>query len=259
MALQPPSLSHAAARQERNKDHDVTPVPPEFHYTWLLWASAFLLLWVLLFVALPVLRQPMLWASTLTAPFGLTEPLFIPTYWNPPSLFDLAQRTGGFDIESFIFCFALGGLSVAVCALTHKRSSHGAQSWHRKGFHDGHLFALTTPILIFIALIWIDWNTIYSGILALTVGAVVIVLCRPNLWRSTLFGGVVFLALYTIFLLGLKWLWPGYIEAVWNLDALIVWRPAGLPLEELLFSFAFGAYWSSMYEYVWRRNECANA
>lgn len=38
---------------------------------------------------------------------GFTEPLFVPAYWNPPTLFDLAQRTG-FDIESLIFTFAIG-------------------------------------------------------------------------------------------------------------------------------------------------------
>lgn len=32
----------------------------------------------------------MLWAGALTAPFGLTEFLFVSAYWNPPTLFDLA-------------------------------------------------------------------------------------------------------------------------------------------------------------------------
>jgi hypothetical protein len=32
------------------------------------------------------------------------------TYWNPPSLFDLAHRTG-FDVESFILCFAKADLA----------------------------------------------------------------------------------------------------------------------------------------------------
>jgi len=41
---------------------------------------------------------------------------------------------------------------------------------------------------------------------------------------------------------------------VWNLGDLIAWRPAGLPLEELLFGFGFGMYWSSIYEHVtWRQ------
>ena len=80
-----------------------------FQYTWLIWSVAFLLLWAAVFVTQARLRRRMLWASVLTMPFGLTEPLFVPAYWNPPSLFDLAQRTG-FDLESLIFCFAIGGL-----------------------------------------------------------------------------------------------------------------------------------------------------
>jgi len=54
--------------------------------------------------------------------FGLTEPIFVPRYWNPPSIFDLAQKTG-FDVESLIFCFAIGGVGAALYdLLTGKRS-----------------------------------------------------------------------------------------------------------------------------------------
>ncbi|MDO9234481.1 MAG: hypothetical protein Q7U28_00415 [Aquabacterium sp.] len=52
---------------------------PSFRYTWLMWAAAFMLLWALLFIGRPALRRPMLWGSALTAPFGLTEPLPLPT------------------------------------------------------------------------------------------------------------------------------------------------------------------------------------
>lgn len=99
-------------RCDKVGNRDMAATDPSFRYTWLMWAAAFMLPWVLVFVVQPALRRPMVWASVLTAPFGLTEPLFVPAYWNPPSLFDLAQRTG-FDIESLIFCFAIGGLGVA--------------------------------------------------------------------------------------------------------------------------------------------------
>ncbi len=82
------------------------------------------------------------------------------------------------------------------------------------------------------------------------VGAAATLMCRPDLWRNAVFGGAVFLCLYTAFLLGLKWIWPGYIEAVWNLDELLQWRPAGLPLEKLFFGLAFGLYWSCVYEHL---------
>lgn len=223
---------------------------PSFRYAWLIWASAFLLPWALLFIARRALRRPMLWASALTAPFGLTEPLFVPAYWNPPSLFDLAQRTG-FDIESLIFCFAIGGLGVAayraLLPAPLRTMDHGARSAPR---HRWHRLALLTPFFVFAALMTLPGNPIYPGIVAMVAGAAATLLCRPDLWRNTLVGGVIFFALYTAFLLGLTWLWPGYIEAVWNLDALFPWRPWGLPMEELLFGFGFGMYWSSVYEHL---------
>ena len=73
-------------------------------HVWLFWSSAFLVPWLGLYLRFPRQRKIMLWSSVLTMPFGLTEPLFLPQYWNPPSLFDLAQKTG-FDLESLIFCF----------------------------------------------------------------------------------------------------------------------------------------------------------
>ena len=92
-----------------------------YHYVWLVWSSAFLVPWLLLYFAFDQHRKHMLWASLLMAPFGLTEPLFVPEYWNPPSLFELAQRTG-FDIESVIFSFAIGGVGAVLCnIITRKR------------------------------------------------------------------------------------------------------------------------------------------
>ena len=84
-----------------------------YHYVWLFWSSAFLLAWILLFVVFQQHRVEMWRASVSMAPFGLTEPIFVPEYWNPPSLFELAQRTG-FDIESVIFTFAIGGIGTVL-------------------------------------------------------------------------------------------------------------------------------------------------
>lgn len=227
-----------------------------FQFTWLIWASAFLLPWALLFAARPDLRRPMWWASSLTAPFGLTEPLFVPRYWNPPSLFDLAQRTG-FDIESLIFCFAIGGLGVgayrAVVPVSLRPMHQDARHLPR---HRWHLLALASPVVVFAGLVMLPWNPIYPGILAMLAGALATLFCRPDLWRNTLFGGAVFLLLYGAFLLGLKWIWPGYIPTVWNLSDLLPWAPWGLPFEEFLFGFAFGTYWSGVYEHLtWRERD----
>ena len=82
-------------------------------YVWIVWAGAFLVPWAALWAAFTAHRRAMLWASVFTAPFGLTEPLFVPEYWSPPSLFDLALRTG-FDIESLVFTFGIGGVAAVL-------------------------------------------------------------------------------------------------------------------------------------------------
>jgi hypothetical protein len=228
-------------------------MPTGFKYVWLIWSSAFMLLWLTLYALAPGVRRIMLRASLPTSAFGLTEPVFVPAYWNPPSLFDLAQRTG-FDIESLIFCFAIGGIGAAgYRAIGAAPESMMNDAERRSGRHRWHLLALITPFPIFLLLLKLPWNPIYPSLLALFSGALAAAVCRPDLVRNSLLGGVIFFGLYLVFLLGLRWTWPGYIEAVWNLAELLPWRPFGLPLEELLFGFGVGLYWSCVYEHVgWR-------
>ena len=227
--------------------------PSDFRYVWLIWASAFMLPWAILYAVAPWVRRVMIQASVATAAFGLTEPFFVPRYWNPPTLFDLAQRTG-FDIESLIFCFAIGGIGAgSYRALAALPETVMDQAERRSGRHRWHLAMLAAPFPVFFMLLTFPWNPIYPGILALFSGALAAAICRPDLIRNSLWGGVIFFVLYLVFLLGLRWYWPGYIEAVWNLEELLAWRPLGLPVEELLFGFGFGLYWSCVYEHVrWR-------
>jgi len=88
---------------------------------------------------------------------------------------------------------------------------------------------------------------------AMVVGVVGNILCRPDLKRKTWIGGALFLGYYAAFLAGLEWSAPGYIERVWNLAALSGISIGFMPVEELLFAMAFGMYWSGVYEhFTWR-------
>jgi hypothetical protein len=223
------------------------------HYVWLAWSTVFLVLWGIIFGIFPDERRKMWNTSLFTMPFGLTQPLFVPRYWNPPSLFDLAQKTG-FDIESLIFCFAIGGIgAVLYDLLTGRRSGPVASVDRRLPIHGRHLLALISPVIAFVVLVFLPWNPIYPGIIAMAVGAVATILCRADLKARTWVGGVLFLVYYSIFLQGLRFLSPGYIERVWNLPALIGIKLFGMPIEELLFALCFGMYWSGVYEHMtWR-------
>ncbi len=223
-------------------------------YIWLLWSSAFLIPWALVYVAFPAQRRAMLWASLFTMPFGLSEPLFVPEYWMPPSLFDLAKNTG-FDIESLIFCFGIGGIgSVFYNLLSKKIPQVLASDERNRPLHRYHYKALATPFVVFIIFYFFPWNPIYPSILAMFAGAVATMLCRPDLKRKTWIGGLLFLVYYAIFLAGLEWSAPGYIDRVWNMEVLSGITVGFMPIEELLFAIGFGMYWSGVYEhFTWRK------
>jgi len=216
---------------------------------WLLWSLAFLAAFAVIYVLARQQRRQMLMVGAATAPFGLTEPLFVPEYWTPPSLFDLAEKTG-FDLESIIFTFSIGGIGAVLYNLATRRISRPAEL---SGLHRFHGPALATPAVVFLALVPLGWNPIYPALIAMVAGAGATLLCRPDLAAKTLVGGLLFLAFYAAFMLGLRVTVPGYIEAVWNLPALAGVMIAGIPLEELLFGVAFGLYWAGIYEHLTRR------
>jgi len=219
------------------------------HYVWLIWSSAFLVPWLAVYYATPRLRGVMWRASAATALFGLTEPIFVPDYWNPPSLFEFARRSG-FDIESLIFAFAIGGIgSVLYETITHRHFVPVTLAERAAPLHRLHLAALLVPIVSFVPLYFLAWNPIYPALTCLLLGAIASIACRPTFLRKTFAGAFLFLALYAAFMLGLRVLTPGYIAEVWNLPALQWGLLIGIPVEELVFGFAFGAYWTGVYEH----------
>ena len=222
-------------------------------YIWLIWASVFLIPWAFVYWLFPLQRRAMLWASLFTMPLGLTEPLFVPEYWSPPSLFDLALTTG-FDIESLIFCFGIGGIAAVFYNIfTRKLSLPVPNSERHHHLHRHHYKAIFAPFIVFPLVYFFPWNPIYPAIVAMIVGAIANILCRPDLKRKTWIGGLLFLGYYMIFLTGLELTAPDYIDRVWNLDALSGISLWFMPLEELLFAISFGMYWSGVYEHItWR-------
>ncbi len=118
-------------------------------YVWFVWSLMFLIPWMLLYVIYPVHRKVMLRTSLITMLFGVTEPLFVPEYWSPPSLFNLALTTG-FDIESFIFCFGIGGAGVVLYnVITGSRFEPVPETYRRSPLHKHHKLAIAAPFIAF--------------------------------------------------------------------------------------------------------------
>lgn len=218
---------------------------------WFIWSLGLLTVWLSVFVLFRAARRRMLGAGLLTMPFGFSEPLFVPAYWSPPSLFDLARRTG-FDIESLIFCFAIGGLGIVLYDLIFK-VEHEAMTWderrHRR--HRFHFWTLASPFLVFTFLYFLtDMNPIYTAGISMFVGGFAAIWCRPDLKVKIWVSGAMFTIFYFIYFVPLNLIVPGYVQKVWTLQSLSGILVLGVPLEELLFAFTFGMLWSSYYEHL---------
>lgn len=223
-----------------------------YDYAYLLTSLLLFLVWLVFYFKNPKSRRKILLVSVFTAPLGLTEPLFVPAYWLPFTLFDLARRTR-FDLESLLFSFAVGG----ICAVLYE--SFWGQSRKEISVHDihssrhrFHRLALLSPFFWFgLLYLFTSFNPIYSTIIAMTIGVVATWFCRPDLLKAMLIGSFLFLVLYfVVFLVGFVWLFPGYVETVWNLPAISGILILGVPIEELLFAASLGAMWSSVYEHL---------
>lgn len=220
-------------------------------YAWFIWSLIALVFWGFVFWRKPGFRREMRKISWYTMLFGFTEPLFVPEYWAPPSLFDLAERTG-FDIESFVFSFAIGGIGVVLYRLVFPANLVALPA-HEKQYeqHRLHQFILFLPIAIFLGLAFLTGlNPIYNGVIALFFGALATLYCRPDLKPKIWIGGLLFLVIYIVYFGSLLLVFPQFVDSHWNLAVLTGTKILGIPLEELLFAFSFGMYWSGLYEHI---------
>jgi len=222
-------------------------------YAYAIWAVFLVVIWILVMAGLrePAARREMLLTSLLTMTLGLSEPIFVPQYWNPPTLFNLAELTG-FDLESLVFAFAVGGLASVMYErffpVRHEPIGRLARHHPR---HRWHSIALTSPVVIFLAFYLLDWfNPIYSAIIALFGGGLCAGYCRPDLLHKMISSAVIFGAFYFVFFLSIVWVYPEYVRQVWNLADISGVLLLGVPAEEVLFALAFGFLWSSVYEHA---------
>jgi hypothetical protein len=229
------------------------------HLIWLEWSLLWLGAWLVLFLLIKDtdVRKEVLGASIIASVFGLTEPIFVPRYWDPPSLFNLAQTTG-FDLESFIFAFSVGGIVVGlferIFFVHHRALEPGETKYPR----NTSLFAFTIFVsALFISLLlFLSLNPIYSTIITLVTGGLLIVYLRPDLRLKMVSSAFLFAAFYLLYFLWFVLFAPGYVVQVWHMQALSGVLIAGIPLEEILFALGFGFFWSAIYDlYAWRKLE----
>lgn len=220
-------------------------------YTYFFWSLILLLIWLVVFVLQKSQRkEKMLVMSLGTAPLGLSEPLFYPSYWFPPTLFGLGEKTG-FDLESLIFSFAVGGLASSLFGVYGKYTLQEMPDCEKSSRrHRYHKLLLSSPVWFFLGLEWMtSWNAIYTSSLALFGGAISTIVCRLDLLQMVVKGALIFTVFYFLFFSAMEATHPGFVALYWNHAHISGIQILGIPLEELLFAASLGAMWSAFYEH----------
>jgi hypothetical protein len=226
---------------------------------YLLGIGIIFIVWISFFLLRKDLRKPMIWSGwyyfcLLSVGFvcirvlGSDLPsgrMIVPGYWNPDTLFNLAEITGGYSIEDALYMFFSGGIAVAAYELLFRKhiNHHGLK-------HRPHIATVIAGIIGIIVAIFTTANLIWVLITFGFVGALVIWFQRPDLIRHSFMGGVIYLGIYFIFFSIFLMIFPNFISMHYGLENLTGYMIVGIPIEELVFAFSFGLMWSPIYEYI---------
>lgn len=181
----------------------------------------------------------MLIMSAFGAPLALFDFLYVPSYWQPITLFNVP-----IGIEGFFFSFIIGGLAaVSYAEIEHKKLAKISK--YNKHFSLIVLFIVLPLIFLFRFLY--HANISIAMYIALLVGVGLTVFLRKDLLKSSILGSIIFGTIYTIVLIIWSNLFPEtkswftfqYLPKIFILNA---------PIYEIIFGFIFGAYWGNLYE-----------
>lgn len=227
------------------------------------------------------------WASISCFLLGFTEPLYVPEYWDPPSLLQFYH----WDFESFIFCFAIGGIASVVTELGPLKKvilsvdyaiwsvvnrvayflwevlpgtsgdtqiqniTYSPVTITRDQVRVENMILVTFFLAAFGTAEQLHVNVIYEAAFVCLSTALFISWRRPRLRWQILGGGVTFVLIYTVVLVGVAGVYPDFFS-YWNNKELSGIHIFHAPLEEYLFAFTFGAFWAPFYE-AWKNERDA--
>ena len=183
--------------------------------------------------------------SVLALPLGLSEPSFVPTYWSPPTLFS-SIRTLGFDLESLMFSFSLGGIAVALWTRWDRSTRADVTLGH--GWLLRTLPALATPMALYLVLVGLwDASPLWSAVVCMLLGFLIASVGDAGTLLPALAAATIFGAWYWLSESLVGYMSPAFLASIFNPNAMTGLRLGHVPVEEIAFSIAFGLYWPALY------------
>jgi len=205
------------------------------------------ILWILLYLARKDLRRKMLWLSITLGFLGpIGEVWFLRDYWQPQIFFG---RSIG--LEDYLFMFFITGIACVLhqVVFNFKISPRITKSAHNPAVVISSIIIgsiVLANILVFV----FKMNSMYAGIVTMISIAVTIVFVRRDFVVDCLLGGLLTSAVMFIGYMTILSIYPELIHRWWLIKNLSGVMIRGIPMEELLWGFAFGAMMGPLYEFI---------
>ena len=211
-----------------------------FTYAYAAGTLFFMAIWAALFVLLPRSRSAIFWTSLIFAAAGpISEFWQLSDYWHPLYLISIAIGKWRFGLEDYLMAFAYAGISAGVFESMALRRGFGGLP--RVSFNTLlRMEGWGTVAFLLMAFLasGLRLNSIYSILLAGTISSLLMLYRRwetfPQILTSAIILGLLFWLFYVVFFIPI---FPGVIQAFWNLKTTSGIMLAGVPIEEPLSAF----------------------
>ena len=123
--------------------------------------------------------------ALVSIPFGFTESLFYPDYWEPVFLWDLADKIG-FGLEDILFVAGLGALTSTIYAVVfRKKFSSVVFTNHKSSLFYAGIVLCVTGVLVFAAVL-LHIPMIYGSVVIMLLMSAALLAFRRTLFSRRL-------------------------------------------------------------------------
>ncbi len=171
-------------------------------------------------------------------------------WWKPQTITNTI-----ISLEGIMLIFAFSGVSFsAYKTFFRKKMVFHENKADCKGLFEVGCWFFVSLVLFLIGFHVFGWHSFHSNLVAIIIPLLYIYFHRPDLIKMSLLSGIFMTTIAVFVFLIIDKITPGWIEAVWkwgNLSGIVFLRA---PLEDIIWFFWVGAFFSPIFPW-WKRGE----
>ncbi|MEX0930188.1 MAG: lycopene cyclase domain-containing protein [Candidatus Paceibacterota bacterium] len=216
-----------------------------YTYAYLLAIALLCLIWLSIFLTQKRLRREQLVLSLLTMPLAPISQVvwFGHDYWNPEYIYPIHINGVSVGFEELLFAFFIGGIGGVLFEAIFKRRRVYAGHHAKKT-----IWIAAGMFLLAFALKLVGFNTIWATAVPLLLAALTLVFFNPSLFRDFVWSSLLMTILAILIYQWWFLIYPDILDAFWAPTGLSGVSIFSVPVEELIWFFAWGGFSGIVYE-----------